>query len=136
MRALVVPALLCVAGSDLGAQSRLPRSAYATAEALDRRTDAVAEYCRYLTLAPDAADAAEVRARIAALTDPGGFAVPAAAAQAFATALAHYDAGRLIEAETALGSALTAAPDWADTSWFAIPAARCPTIVAGFPVSP
>jgi tetratricopeptide (TPR) repeat protein len=85
-----------------------------TLEVLGRRTDAVTEYCRYLAIAPDAADAPEARGRIAALTAAGGFAVPAAAADAFAAAIAHYDAGRLVEAEAALSAALDAAPDWAD----------------------
>src|SRR5688572_26012629 len=85
-----------------------------TLEVLDRRADAVAAYCRYLALAPDATDAPEARGRIAALTDPGGFAVPAAAAEAFATAIAHHDAGRLTDAEAALTSALAAAPEWSD----------------------
>jgi tetratricopeptide (TPR) repeat protein len=85
-----------------------------TLEVLERRNDAVAEYCRYLTIATDTADAPEARGRIAELTDPGGFAVPPAAADAFVAALAHYDAGRLTDAETALSTALDAAPDWAD----------------------
>jgi tetratricopeptide (TPR) repeat protein len=85
-----------------------------TLEALDRPTDAVAEYCRYLAIAPDAADAPEALGRIAALTDPGGLAVPAAALQAFEAAIAHYDAGRLADAEAALSTALEPVPDWGD----------------------
>src|SRR5687768_6594812 len=85
-----------------------------TLEVLERRADAVAEYCRYLALAPAASDAPEARGRIAALTDAGGFAVPAAAADAFATAIAHYDAGRLTDADAALTTALAVAPEWSD----------------------
>ena len=83
-------------------------------ESLQRRTDAVNEYCRYVALAPTSADAPEARQRIAALTDAGGFAVPAAAATAFESAITQYDATRLVDAEAALNTALEVVPDWAD----------------------
>jgi tetratricopeptide (TPR) repeat protein len=85
-----------------------------TYEELDNDAEAIREYCRYLALAPDAPDAREVRDRLAALTDPGGLAVPVAAVQAFESALVHYDAGRPIDAEAAFNIALTAAPTWGD----------------------
>lgn len=83
-----------------------------TLEELGRRADALASYCRFLALAPDAADAAEARERISGLAERGG--VPAAAAQEFTAGLAHYDAGRLSEAEAAFGRAFAAAPTWSD----------------------
>jgi tetratricopeptide (TPR) repeat protein len=106
--------LLTHAAASDPASERIAYRLARTLEVLERRTDAVAEYCRYLTLAPAADDAPEARERIAALTGPGGFAVPAAAAGAFVTAIAHYDAGRLADAEAALSTALEAAPDWGD----------------------
>lgn len=82
-----------------------------TLEVLDRDDDAVAEYCRYLSL-PGAADSAEVRDRLAELTQPDGIAVSAAAAQAYDTGIAHFDAGSLVQAEAAFQQALDAAPMW------------------------
>ena len=83
-----------------------------TLDELDRPTDALPAYCRFLALAPDAADAQEVRDRTRALGTPAGLSVAAAAAQAHETAIAHFDAGRLAEAETAFSQAIQAAPDW------------------------
>ena len=89
--------------------------AYRYARALEeagRREDALAGYCRFMALAPDADDAAEARGRISALSPRGG--VLAEVAQEFNAGIAHYDAGRLPEAEAAFGRAFDAAPTWAD----------------------
>ncbi len=82
-------------------------------ESLDRRDEAIGEYCRYLTL-PAADDAGDVRQRLAALTAPDSAAVPAAAADEFAAAIGEYDAARLLEAEAGFSRALALTPDWAD----------------------
>src|SRR5512145_1794686 len=69
--------------------------AFSLARELDdagRANEALAAYCRYLALAPDASDTEEIAERTRALGNPPGFAVPAAAAQAFGAGLTHYDA--------------------------------------------
>jgi tetratricopeptide (TPR) repeat protein len=94
-----------------------PAIAYRLARAEDdlgRAGSAIAAYCHYLTVAPDAPDAADVRARIDALASPPGLTVPAAAADAFHTGVAAYDAARLQAADSAFGRAALAAPAWAD----------------------
>jgi tetratricopeptide (TPR) repeat protein len=83
-----------------------------THEELGQRNEALASYCRFLALAPDVADAAEARERISALAERGG--VPANAAQAFKTGIAHFDGGRLSDAEAAFDRAFAAAPNWSD----------------------
>ncbi len=83
-----------------------------TLDELDRPKEALSAYCRYLALAPDASDAAEVRDRTRVLGTPPAFAVPAAAAGAYEAGIAHYDAGKLVDAETAFGQASEAAPEW------------------------
>ncbi|HEX6132625.1 MAG TPA: hypothetical protein VFZ24_01505 [Longimicrobiales bacterium] len=83
-----------------------------TLEELGVVEDAVREYCRYLRLAPDAPDTAEVRQRIArtaALVSPG---IPDSAIDRFRAALAFVDAGRLDEAEAGFSDAIAAAPSW------------------------
>ena len=79
---------------------------------LGHRQEAVREFCRYLALAPAAPDAAEVRARIAALSPVGAEGPPSAALGHFRAGLEHLDAGRLREAEQAFTSAIGEAPRW------------------------
>jgi tetratricopeptide (TPR) repeat protein len=89
--------------------------AYRLARALDeaeRLPAALAAYCQYLALAPEAADAQEVRERTRVLGTPTGLAVPAEARQAFADGIASYDAGKLAEAEASFGKASEAVPTW------------------------
>jgi tetratricopeptide (TPR) repeat protein len=81
---------------------------------LGRTDSAVAAYCRYLAVAAESPDADDVRERIDALARPAGFAVAAAAADAFRSGIAHYDAAGLDAAETSFSWAADAAPDWAD----------------------
>ncbi len=91
-------------------------------EALARHDDAIAEYCRYLTL-PAADDASDVRQRLAVLTATDSATVPAAAADAFVAAIADYDAARFMAADSGFSSALAAAPEWGD-AYFNRAAAR------------
>lgn len=85
-----------------------------TLEDLARTDEALEAYCRYLALSPDPQDAREAQARIAALARVEGFAVPVAAARAYEAGIAHYDAGRLREAEGAFDEASSAVPSWSD----------------------
>jgi len=73
---------------------------------------AVREYCRYLQLAPDAPDAAEVNATVQRLAEPVRPGVPDDAVAAFEVALEHVDAGRLAAALDAFTAVADAAPDW------------------------
>ena len=80
--------------------------------------EALREYCRYITLAPASGDAADVRARIAALAPPaparngGDKATPE-----FRAGLASFDRGQYEEAERAFGRAIADAPAWADAHY-------------------
>ncbi|HEX6307114.1 MAG TPA: hypothetical protein VFZ69_02935 [Longimicrobiales bacterium] len=82
-----------------------------TLEELGETDGAVREYCRYLRLAPDAPDTAEVRQRIARsiLAGPG---LPDSVIDGFRAALALADAGRLGDAEAAFSAVIVAAPSW------------------------
>ncbi|MGH7472288.1 MAG: hypothetical protein ACRENP_30420, partial [Longimicrobiales bacterium] len=97
------------------ADPTVPGIAYRAARALDeneRSKDALALYCRYLLLVPDAADATEVRERARVLGSPQTFAVPAVAARAFETGIYMYDAGKLAEAEASFEQASESARQW------------------------
>jgi tetratricopeptide (TPR) repeat protein len=83
-----------------------------TLEELGRAGAAVAEYCRYLALAPDAPDAVETQARLELLTPRVAGRVPADAAVAFIAGIATFDAGQLPEAEAAFTTATRHAPQW------------------------
>ncbi|MEX2282480.1 MAG: hypothetical protein WEE89_08345 [Gemmatimonadota bacterium] len=104
---------LLARASGLDAASRTIAYHHArTLDELNRPKEALAAYCRYLALAPDAPDVQEVRDRTRVLGTPPGFAVPAAAARAYEAGIAHYDGARLAEAETAFGQASQAVPAW------------------------
>lgn len=93
------------------------RLAYRRARALEElgKTDqALAGYCLYLALRPTGGDAAEVRQRIAAMVQTSGFSISSAAAQAYRSGLAHFDARRLAQADSAFSAAAAAAPAWSD----------------------
>jgi Flp pilus assembly protein TadD len=82
-------------------------------EELDRGAEAAIAYCRYVLLAPDAPDAADVSARIAALAGTGrARTLPAEATQSFETGVAFYDARQLRQAEAAFTTAHQRAPNW------------------------
>jgi tetratricopeptide (TPR) repeat protein len=80
-------------------------------EDLGDRAAAVGEYCRYLVLAPESADAPEVAARAARLAPPPN---PARqrAGTSFREGLRSLDRGDGAAAETAFSAALQARPDW------------------------
>lgn len=80
-----------------------------TLEELGRPVEALVGYCHYAGLAADAPDIADVHDRIrtfAAAT------VTSTAARWFEAGIAHFDARRMREAETAFGNAIAAAPAW------------------------
>jgi Flp pilus assembly protein TadD len=81
-----------------------------SAEEAGDRARAVSAYCGYLALAPNGAQAPEVRSRLAAL--PGGAPAPSEAAVRanFARGVAALDARRLTEAVTAFDAVLRAVP--------------------------
>lgn len=91
--------------------------AYRLARAYDdlgETRPAMSAYCRYLGLAPDAADASEVLARIDVLSTSSGFTVTVSAADAFTAGIGFYDEGDLQSADSAFTVAATTEPGWAD----------------------
>jgi tetratricopeptide (TPR) repeat protein len=76
--------------------------------------DAAREYCRFLSLAPNAPEAAEARDRVATLAPAGGPSVVSPAVTAFQQGLAAYDRARMPQAESAFTTAINTRPDWAD----------------------
>ena len=80
-------------------------------EELGERPNAVREYCRFLALAPQAADAPDVRTRITALAAAAGPAGPAdQASVAFRVGVGHIDQRRWREAADAFGRTIAALP--------------------------
>lgn len=81
-------------------------------EELGERPNAVREYCRFLTLAPQASDAPDVRTRIAALAagTPGAPSVAEQAAASFRTGVGHIDQKRWREATLAFGRVIQTLP--------------------------
>jgi tetratricopeptide (TPR) repeat protein len=86
--------------------------AYETASEGER---AAKEYCRFLAIAPNAAEAGEARSRVAALAPPSMSAEPTVASTAFGAAVAAYDRKQLAEAASKFAVAITAEPTWADS---------------------
>jgi Flp pilus assembly protein TadD len=81
-------------------------------EELGERPNAVREYCRFLTLAPQASDAADVRTRIATLAagTPGAPSVAEQATATFRTGVGHLEQKRWREATIAFGRVIQALP--------------------------
>ena len=80
-------------------------------EELGERPNAVREYCRFLTLAPQAADAPDVRARIATLAAAAGPAGTAdQGASAFRAGVGYLDQRRWREAADAFGRVIAVLP--------------------------
>jgi len=81
-------------------------------EELGERPNAVREYCRFLTLAPQASDAPDVRTRVAALAAPaaGGPTVGDQASNTFRTAVGHLDQRRWREAADAFTRVIQSLP--------------------------
>jgi tetratricopeptide (TPR) repeat protein len=75
---------------------------------------AVSEYCHFLALSPNGADAADARARVSILAKPIADPKIEAANAIFRDGLAAYDAGRMIEAEAKFARAIEEQPTWAD----------------------
>ena len=81
-------------------------------EELGERPNAVREYCRFLALSPQAADAPDVRTRVNALAAPagGGPTVSDQAAAAFRTGVGHLDQKRWREASDAFTRVIQSLP--------------------------
>jgi len=81
-------------------------------EELNDRPAAIREYCRFLALAPQASDAADVRARISALSTPatGGTSTADRATAEFRAGVGHLDQRRWREASDAFGRVIQALP--------------------------
>lgn len=93
-----------------------PTTAYHLArahEVLGEVTEAIREYCRFLSLAPRAADAAEARDRLTEL-GPRRSQSELATAQ-FRAGLLHYEGQRWRDAQVAFTRAISQAPDWPET---------------------
>ncbi|MDQ2667795.1 MAG: hypothetical protein M3Z05_17530 [Gemmatimonadota bacterium] len=91
--------------------------AYQLARANDAANDstgALPEYCRFLSLAPNAPDAGEARDRVAVLGRPLQTATSQPAQAAFQSGIAAYERNDLPTAETQFGGAITRQPAWAD----------------------
>lgn len=80
-----------------------------TLQELGRTAEALAAYCRSAAIGGEAPEIKDVHERIAALA---AVTVTSAASLAFKTGIAHFDAGRLPEAEAAFSQAMIAAPSW------------------------
>ena len=94
-----------------------PELAYQLAraqEALGATEPATAEYCRFVALAPNAPEAAEVRERLAGLTRNTQATVSDKVLAPFRTGVTAYEAGRFAQAATSFGAAIALQPDWAD----------------------
>ncbi|CAN5224920.1 hypothetical protein BH23GEM2_BH23GEM2_13830 [soil metagenome] len=83
-------------------------------EAVRASADAVAEYCRFLALAPSAPEAPEVRARVSALASPATDPRVAATMSAFQVGVNAYESGRMADAEAAFSTTIRREPQWAE----------------------
>jgi len=77
-------------------------------------TNAAAEYCRFLVLAPNALEAAEVRERIMTIIPPRPDPTIAAAQREFELGTAAYNTGQFVQAELHFSGALKGDSTWAD----------------------
>jgi tetratricopeptide (TPR) repeat protein len=80
-------------------------------EEVEAPSDAVREYCRFLSLAPKAPDAADVRERIARLSPQRSLSESDVTAAQFGAGLGFYERGRLYEARTAFAAVLAENPE-------------------------
>ncbi len=76
--------------------------------------NAAAEYCRFLVLAPNALEAAEVRDRILTLIPPRVDPTIAAAQRELQSGITSYNAGQFLQAELHFSGALKGDSTWAD----------------------
>lgn len=87
-------------------------------EAAGTPAEAVAAYCRFLGLAPNAPESPEVRARVSSLAAAAGPDPRAAETlAAFQSGVSAYDRGRLADAEAAFGVVIGREPQWADAHY-------------------
>ena len=94
-----------------------PELAYQLArahEALGANDDAIGAYCRFLALAPNAPESAEVRERLTTLGRATQATVSERVLAPFRAGVTAYEAGRYAQAASAFGDAITLQPDWAD----------------------
>jgi tetratricopeptide (TPR) repeat protein len=75
-------------------------------EGAGANSEAAAEYCRYLALAPTASEAANLRERVATLSPPRADTVNTIASGAFDRAADAYNRGRWLESEANFGTAI------------------------------
>jgi tetratricopeptide (TPR) repeat protein len=80
-------------------------------EEVEAPSDAVREYCRFLSLAPQAPDAADVRERIARLSPQRSLSESDVTAAQFGVGVGFYERGRLYEAQTAFAAVLAENPE-------------------------
>lgn len=73
---------------------------------------ALVQFCRYLALEPEGADAEDVKERVDRLARPLESAVPEAARTAFTEGIARFDAREFEEAAREFSRALARFPDW------------------------
>jgi tetratricopeptide (TPR) repeat protein len=83
-------------------------------ETVRASADAVSEYCRFLTLAPSAPEAADVRARVSALASPATDPRAAAGRSTFQGGVDAYESGRMADAEAAFSATIRQEPQWAE----------------------
>ena len=83
-------------------------------EAAGAGADAAKEYCRFLSLAPNAPEASEARNRAAALAPPTQSSAPSAAVAILNDGIASFEKGKAIEAEAKFAEAIKVEPTWAD----------------------
>ena len=80
-------------------------------EELGERPNAIHEYCRFLALAPQSSDAADVRARITSLAKPAGSSAAAdPASAAFKAGVGHLDQRRWRDAADSFGRVIQTLP--------------------------
>jgi tetratricopeptide (TPR) repeat protein len=104
--------------SDLDPLS--PEIAYRLGRLLDAAGEeeaALVEFCRYLALEPDGADAPEVETRVDMLAPPAPDPFPAAAREAFRQGLSALDRRAFDEAALQFSRALVERPDWPDAHY-------------------
>jgi len=77
--------------------------------------NAAKEYCRFLSIAPNAPEAAEARNRVAALVPVTHSSAPTVASTLFGAGITAYERTQLTEAEAKFAAAINAEPTWADS---------------------
>ena len=94
-----------------------PELAYQLAraqEALNATTEATSEYCRFLALAPNAREAAEVRERLAGMARSAQPTVSERVLAPFRAGVTAYESGRYAQAVSSFSTAISLQPDWAE----------------------